>query len=57
MSKRVKGRHDLIVRLPSLPSPWVPVSELLRMQVDIIDTVDKRSIGRMALSDLIKKVW
>ncbi len=57
MSKKVKGRHDLIVRLPSLPSPWVPVSELLRMQVDIIDTVDKRSIGKMALSDLIKKVW
>ena len=57
MTKKSGGRHELIVRLPSLPSPWVPVSELLRMQVDIIDTVDKRSIGKMALSDLIKKVW
>ncbi len=56
MSKRSKGRHELIVRLPSLPSSWVPVNELLRLQVDIVDTVDRRSIGKMALLDLIKKV-
>lgn len=52
----MKKRHELIVKLPSLPSSWVPVSELLQLQVNIVDTVDRRSIGKMALSDLIKKV-
>src|SRR5690554_4059588 len=52
----MKKRHELIVKLPSLPSSWVPVGELLQLQVDIVDTVDRRSIGKMALSDLIKKV-
>jgi hypothetical protein len=56
MTEKRGGRHELIVKFPSLPSSWVPVTELLRLQVDIIDTVDKRSIGKMALSDLIKKV-
>ena len=52
----MKKRHELIVKLPSLPSSWVPVGELLQIQVDIVDTVDRRNIGKMALSDLIKKV-
>ena len=52
----MKKRHELIVKLPSLPSSWVTVGELLQLRVDIVDTVDRRSIGKMALSDLIKKV-
>ncbi len=56
MTKKSGGRHELIVKFPSLPSSWVPVGELLQLQVDIVDTVDRRSIGKMALSDLIKKV-
>lgn len=47
---------ELIVKLPALPSTWMPVEELLKIPVTIVDTRIAKSLGEIKLSDLIIKL-
>ena len=46
---------NLIVKFPKHIENWIGVDELRQIRVDVVDTVEKRSIGRISLGDLLHK--
>ncbi len=47
--------RNLIVKFPKHIENWIGVDELRQIRVDVVDPVEKRSIGRIALADLLHK--
>ena len=54
-SSMKKGKGTLIVKFPKHIEDWMGIDELHRLRVDLVDTVEKRSIGRISLADLLHK--
>lgn len=48
-------KGDLIVKFPKHIEDWIGVDELRQIRVELVDTVEKRSIGRISLADLLHK--